>query len=110
MNFKTISRTVGIALLVSALFMFFSILVSVAGGNDSALAALLISFTITAIETTVKGHRVGFQVIVYTITQLVYITFQTLVFRLKPVKVPGPGIYEIRQDNVLKFKACQHIC
>ena len=49
MNFKTISRTVGIALLVSALFMFFSILVSVAGGNDSALAALLISFTITAI-------------------------------------------------------------
>ncbi len=44
---KVISRYVGVALLVSALFMFFSILVSVANGNDSALAALLISFTIT---------------------------------------------------------------
>ncbi len=47
MNVKTISRNVGYALLVSALFMFLSILVSVANGNDSALAALLISFTIT---------------------------------------------------------------
>ena len=35
------------ALLVSALFMFLSILVSVANGNDSALAALMISFTLT---------------------------------------------------------------
>lgn len=47
MNVKVISRNVGAALLVSALFMFLSILVSVANGNDSALAALLISFTIT---------------------------------------------------------------
>ncbi|MBO6248048.1 MAG: TrkH family potassium uptake protein, partial [Bacteroidales bacterium] len=47
MNVKVISRNVGYALLVSALFMFFSILVSVSNGNDSALAALLISFTIT---------------------------------------------------------------
>lgn len=47
MNVKVISRNVGYALLVSALFMFFSILVSMANGNDSALAALLISFTIT---------------------------------------------------------------
>lgn len=47
MNFKVISRNVGSALLVSALFMFISILVSVAGGNDSALAALLISFILT---------------------------------------------------------------
>ncbi len=47
MNLKVISRNVGTALLVSALFMFFSILVSVANGNDSALAALIISFTIT---------------------------------------------------------------
>ena len=47
MNVKVISRYVGYALLVSALFMFLSILVSVANGNDSALAALLISFTIT---------------------------------------------------------------
>ena len=49
MNFRVISRNVGFALLVSALFMFLSILVSVANGNDSALAALMISFTITFI-------------------------------------------------------------
>lgn len=47
MNIKAISRNVGAALLVSALFMFLSVLVSVARGNDSALAALIISFTIT---------------------------------------------------------------
>ncbi|MBR1927625.1 MAG: TrkH family potassium uptake protein, partial [Bacteroidales bacterium] len=47
MNIKVISRNVGSALLVRALFMFFSILVSVSYGNDSALAALMISFTIT---------------------------------------------------------------
>lgn len=47
MNIKVISRNVGYALLFSALFMFLSILVSVANGNDSALAALMISFTIT---------------------------------------------------------------
>ena len=47
MNVKAISRNVGYALLVSALFMFLSILVSVANGNDSALAALIISFTLT---------------------------------------------------------------
>ena len=49
MNVKVISRYVGYALLVSALFMLLSILVSVANGNDSALAALMISFTITFI-------------------------------------------------------------
>ena len=49
MNVKVISRNVGYALLVSALFMFLSILVSVSEGNDSALAALMISFTITFI-------------------------------------------------------------
>ncbi len=47
MNVKVISRNVGYALLVSALFMLLSILVSVANGNDSAMAALMISFTIT---------------------------------------------------------------
>ena len=47
MNIKVISRNVGYALLVSALFMFLSILVSVANGNDSALAALMISFALT---------------------------------------------------------------
>ena len=49
MNVKTISRNVGYALLVSALFMFLSVIVSFANGNDSALAALIISFTITFI-------------------------------------------------------------
>lgn len=49
MNIKVISRNIGYALLANALFMFFSVLVSMASGNDSALAALLISFTITFI-------------------------------------------------------------
>ncbi len=49
MNLKVISRNVGIALLVSALFMFLSVLVSLADGRDSALAPLLISFSITFI-------------------------------------------------------------
>jgi len=47
MNLKTISRNVGYALLVSALFMLMSIFVSIGNGNDSALAALIISFIIT---------------------------------------------------------------
>ena len=47
MNIKVISRNVGYALLVSALFMLLSILVSFWNGRDSALAALLISFAIT---------------------------------------------------------------
>ncbi len=47
MNLKVISRNVGFALLASAFFMFLSIMVSVGNGNDSALAALIISFTIT---------------------------------------------------------------
>lgn len=49
MNWKVIFRNVGYALLVSALFMFVSIVVSMLNGNDSALAALIISFTITFI-------------------------------------------------------------
>lgn len=49
MNLRAISRNVGYALLVSALFMFLSIIVSVINGNDSACAALIISFTITFI-------------------------------------------------------------
>ena len=47
MNLKVISRNVGAALLVSALFMLLSVFVSLADGSDSALAPLLISFTIT---------------------------------------------------------------
>lgn len=47
MNPKVILRNVGYALLVNALFMFLSILVSMSNGNDSALAALMISFIMT---------------------------------------------------------------
>lgn len=47
MNWKVISRNIGFALLVSALFMLLSVVVSLLEGGDSALAALLISFTIT---------------------------------------------------------------
>ena len=49
MNLKVITRNIGFALLVSALFMLLSIIVSFANGRDSALAALLISFSITFI-------------------------------------------------------------
>lgn len=49
MNLKVISRNVGVALLVSALFMLLSVMVSLVDGGDSALAPLLISFTITFI-------------------------------------------------------------
>lgn len=49
MNWKVISRNVGYALLVSALFMFLSVCVSLLNGHDSALAALSISFLITFI-------------------------------------------------------------
>jgi len=47
MNLKVISRNVGTALLVSSLFMLFSVLVSLLDGGDSALAPLLISFSLT---------------------------------------------------------------
>ena len=49
MNLKVISRNVGMALLVSALFMLLSVVVSLIDGQDSALAPLLISFSITFI-------------------------------------------------------------
>ena len=49
MNWKVISRNIGYALLVSALFMLLSVGVSLANGHDSALAALMISFLITFI-------------------------------------------------------------
>ena len=49
MNFKAISRNVGYALLVSALFMFLSVGVSLLNGHDSGLAALLVSSLITFI-------------------------------------------------------------
>lgn len=49
MNWKGISRNVGLALLVSSLFMFFSVVVSLVNGHDSALSSLIISFTVTFI-------------------------------------------------------------
>ena len=49
MNVKVISRNVGVALLVSALFMLLSVFVSLAEGKDSGLAPLLISFSLTFI-------------------------------------------------------------
>lgn len=47
MNWRVISRNVGVALLVSAVFMLLSVFVSLFSGKDSALVALLISFIIT---------------------------------------------------------------
>jgi len=47
MNIKAISTNVGKALLVSALFMFLSIIISVLNGVDSAFTPLLLSFIIT---------------------------------------------------------------
>ena len=47
MNLKVISRNVGIALLVSSLFMLLSVCISLFDGGDSALAPLLISFALT---------------------------------------------------------------
>ena len=49
MNLKVISRNVGFALLVSALFMLLSVGVSLLEGTDSAFSALLISFCVTFI-------------------------------------------------------------
>ena len=46
MNLSVISRNVGTALLVSSLFMLLSVFVSLADGADSALAPLLISFSL----------------------------------------------------------------
>lgn len=50
MNLKTVSKYVGYALLVSALFMLFSVCVSLLDGRDSAYGPLLVSFLITALS------------------------------------------------------------
>ena len=47
MNIKVISRNVGLALLANALFMFFSVLISIFYGTDSAFGPLVISFIVT---------------------------------------------------------------
>ena len=49
MNVRAISVNVGKALLVSALFMLLSIIVSIVDGRDSAFGPLMISFIITLI-------------------------------------------------------------
>ena len=49
MNWKTISRNVGYALLVSALFMLLALLIAILGKEDSAIAPLSISFLLTFI-------------------------------------------------------------
>lgn len=49
MNVKAISTNVGKALLVSALFMLLSLIVSIGNGRDSAFGPLLISCIITAL-------------------------------------------------------------
>lgn len=49
MNFKVISRTVGKALLVNALFMFLSVLMSIYDGFDDGFGPLSISLVITLI-------------------------------------------------------------
>lgn len=49
MNLKAISLNIGKALLVSAFFMFLSIIVSILNGMDSAFSPLSISFIITLI-------------------------------------------------------------
>jgi trk system potassium uptake protein TrkH len=49
MNWKTISRNVGYALLVSALFMFISLAIAIVWREDTAIAPLSISFLLTFI-------------------------------------------------------------
>ena len=48
-NVKSISTNVGKALLISALFMFISLMISIYEGMDSAFTPLLISFIITSV-------------------------------------------------------------
>lgn len=62
MNIRAISVNVGKALLVSALFMFLSLLVSIVYGRDAAFGPLFISFIITLITGAfpfifVKGQQ-----------------------------------------------------
>lgn len=74
MNVKAISRYVGSALLVSALFMFLSMVVSMIYGMDSGFTPLAVSFVITAIvggfpfifvhKTPIVSIRDGYVIIV----------------------------------------------
>ncbi|MCQ2174352.1 MAG: TrkH family potassium uptake protein [Bacteroidales bacterium] len=74
MNWKVISRYVGIALLVSALFMLISLGISILDGKDSTFAPLLVSFLLTALvgafpfifvhKTTTISLKEGYVIIV----------------------------------------------
>ena len=76
MNLKAISLNIGRALLVSALFMFLSILVSVMNGRDSGFVPLTISFIITLLvggfpfifvrKAQIATLREGFLTIVFS--------------------------------------------
>lgn len=90
MNWKVISRNIGYALLVSALFMLLSVFVSIGNGNDSALAALSISFLITFIvgifpfifvrRTSVISLKEGYVII--TLSWLLSFVFGMLPYAL----------------------------
>lgn len=76
MNLKAISLNVGRALLVSALFMFLSIVMSLMDGRDSGFVPLTISFIITLIvgafpfifvrKAQIESLRDGFLTIVFS--------------------------------------------
>ena len=76
MNLKAISLNVGKALLVSALFMFLSIVMSLMDGRDSGFVPLTISFIITLIvgafpfifvnKAQIESLRDGFLTIVFS--------------------------------------------
>ena len=76
MNLKAISLNIGRALLVSALFMFLSILVSLMDGRDSGFVPLTISFVITLLvggfpfifvrKAQISTLREGFLTIVFS--------------------------------------------
>ena len=50
MSFKVISRNVGYALLVSALFMLVGVIIAASGKGDTSLVPLAVSFLITFIS------------------------------------------------------------
>ena len=76
MNLKAISLNIGKALLVSAFFMFLSLIVSLIDGRDSAFVPLLISFIITLIvgafpfifvrKANISSLHDGFMTIVFS--------------------------------------------
>ena len=49
MNSKAISTNIGKALIINALFMFISLMISILNGFDSAFTPLLISFLVTTL-------------------------------------------------------------